>query len=66
MLGVFAAHREAVSMMFTPHGAMHLALSVVILEETAGKLPTHEMKKNEKEIPKRAACISKTQGVRQF
>lgn len=45
MLGVFAAHREAVSTMFTPHGAMHLALSVVILEETAGKLPTHEMKK---------------------
>lgn len=43
MPGVFAAHRGAVSM-FTPHAAMPLPLSVVILEETAGKLPTHEMK----------------------
>lgn len=48
MLGVFAAHRGAVSMMFTPHGARHLALAVVILEETAGKLPTHEMKKKKR------------------
>lgn len=48
MLGVSAAHRGAVSMMFTPHGAIHLALSVVILEETTGKLPTHEMKKRKR------------------
>ena len=68
MLGVFAAHTVAVPVKFTPHSVMQLALPVVVLEETTEKLPSHEKEKErkKKKNPKRAAHISKNQGVREF
>lgn len=65
MFGVFASHRVAVSVMFTPHYVMQLALPVVIPEETTGKLPTHEKENREGNL-KRAACISENQGVKKW
>ena len=67
MLGVFAAHTVAVPVKFTPHGVMQLALPVVVLEETTEKPPSHEKEKErKKKNPKRAARISKNQGMREF